>query len=649
MTAPVSTRNQDHNAEGFAIIGMAGRFPGADSVDELWDRLLAGDDLLHEDNEGRWTLPGMDRGGFLRGVADFDPEFFGMTPEEALNTDPQHRLILETAYATFEDAGVFADLRRNNRVGVFVGMTNNSYSELLVANLNRQGTDSLHPSTLIGNMANMMAARVSQHFNLHGPSLALDTACSSSIVGLALAVNSIRQGDCDAALVAGINLLNTPTTLHSFAATGALSPTGQVRVFADDADGTLPSEAAVAILIKPLSAALAAGDRIHGVIRGIGINNDGASLGLMAPNPKGQLAAMRLAYQRSGIDPATISYLEVHGTGTTIGDPIELRSIDQFFRDFHAPQSLPVGSVKSELGHSLAAAGLSGLVRLLLSFRHRVLLPIRTLKSVNPRIHFERTCLHPITEPESWDAPHPRRAGLNSFGFGGTNAHLIVEEPPVTDDRPIREQPRLLTLAARTPADLTAMRERLADHLAARPEPALAHVARATHRREGLPHRFSVVAHDRAAAVQQLHGGAGEAVLHAGRTALTGSRVNPVFVFGGQGLQRSGMGSGLYDAEPVFRSTLAEAADLLRPLLGGVDIRELLFAEEGTSEAALLHQARYVQPAVVALEIAQACMWKSHGITPTAVIGHSLGESPAAHVAGVLGLADVLRLVSAPN
>lgn len=226
MTAPVSTRNQDHNAEGFAIIGMAGRFPGADSVDELWDRLLAGDDLLHEDNEGRWTLPGMDRGGFLRGVADFDPEFFGMTPEEALNTDPQHRLILETAYATFEDAGVFADLRRNNRVGVFVGMTNNSYSELLVANLNRQGTDSLHPSTLIGNMANMMAARVSQHFNLHGPSLALDTACSSSIVGLALAVNSIRQGDCDAALVAGINLLNTPTTLHSFAATGALSPTG---------------------------------------------------------------------------------------------------------------------------------------------------------------------------------------------------------------------------------------------------------------------------------------------------------------------------------------------------------------------------------------------------------------------------------------
>lgn len=646
MTAPVSTRNQDHNAEGFAIIGMAGRFPGADSVDELWDRLFAGDDLLHEDNEGRWKLSGMDRGGFLRGVADFDPEFFGMTPEEALNTDPQHRLILETAYATFEDAGVFADLRRNNRVGVFVGMTNNSYSELLVANLNRQGTDSLHPSTLIGNMANMMAARVSQHFNLHGPSLALDTACSSSIVGLALAVNSIRQGDCDAALVAGINLLNTPTTLHSFAATGALSPTGQVRVFADDADGTFPSEAAVAILIKPLSAALAAGDRIHGVIRGIGINNDGASLGLMAPNPKGQLAAMRLAYQRSGIDPATISYLEVHGTGTTIGDPIELRSIDQFFRDFHAPQSLPVGSVKSELGHSLAAAGLSGLVRLLLSFRHRVLLPIRTLKSVNPRIHFERTCLHPITEPESWDAPHPRRAGLNSFGFGGTNAHLIVEEPPVTDDRPIREQPRLLTLAARTPADLTAMRERLADHLAARPEPALAHVARATHRRESLPHRFSVVAHDRAAAVQQLRGGADEAALHAGRTALTGSRVNPVFVFGGQGLQRSGMGSGLHDAEPVFRSTLAEAADLLRPLLGGVDIRELLFAEEGTPEAALLHQARYVQPAVVALEIAQACMWKSHGITPTAVIGHSLGEYPAAHVAGVLGLADVLRLVS---
>ncbi len=439
-----------------AVIGFAGRFPGASDLDDFWANLLAGRDAFGGPPPGRWPTGAGGTAAFLDGIEQFDPLFFGLSPSEAELIDPQQRLFLETAWHALEHAGVSADAASGRSVGVFAGAVAGDY-----ANLVRAAGRATDPRAFVGGSAAVLAARVAYHLNLHGPCLTVDTACSSSLTAIHLACESVRAGGCELALAGGVAVLATPEFHAAGAAAGMLSPTGRCRPLRAGADGFVPGEAVVVLVLKPLASALADGDRIHGVIRGTAVNQDGATNGLTAPSGPAQAEVIRRAHAAGGTDPATVSYVELHGTGTPLGDPIETDALAQAFAG--ADGRCGLGSVKGNVGHTLAASGATGLVKVLLALRHRRLPPTAPAGDLNPQVRLDATRFYAVDRATDWTpAPGaPLRAGVSSFGFGGSNAHAVLDDGAAYEEAVPRTDPRCVpvVVSAKT-ADALAARLR---------------------------------------------------------------------------------------------------------------------------------------------------------------------------------------------
>ena len=642
-------------AEPIAVIGMAGRFPGADSVAALWRNLLDGvegisffsDDELRAAGVSEQQLadPHYVRARGVLADADlFDAAFFGLSPREAELTDPQHRVFLECAWEVLEDAG-YDPFRYPGSIGVYAGVGINTYLLRMVA-IAPEAALADGYQALLGNDKDFLPTRVSYKLDLRGPSLSVQTACSTSLVATHLACEGLRRGEADMALVGGVSVRVPQRTGYRYQEGGISSPDGHCRAFDAEAGGTVQGSGVAAVLLKPLSRALADGDRVRAVLRGSAINNDGSGkVGYTAPSVAGQAAVIRAALERAGVEPDSIGYVEAHGTGTALGDPIEVAALAEAFGE-RRHGKLAIGSVKSNLGHLDAAAGVTGLIKTVLAVEHGVLPPSLHYRRPNPELG-EHPC-EVVAERRTWGAPataaSPRRAGVSSFGIGGTNAHVVLEEAPQAQVSGPSRALQLLLLSARSEAALDHAAQRLAGHLESRPDgdaaPPLADVAftlqvgRARHR-----HRRALVVADVGEAVERLRkDGAAQA---AGRVADSAPAV--AFLFPGQGAQRAGMTRRLYRQEEVYRRHFDACADLAAPHLG-CDLRELVLGPGADDER--LRETRWAQPALFAVEHALARTWMDWGVQPHAVGGHSLGEYVAACLAGVFDLADAVRLVA---
>ncbi|MFV2083645.1 SDR family NAD(P)-dependent oxidoreductase [Micromonospora sp. LOL_021] len=645
--------------EPIAIIGMAGRFPGADSIDEFWQLLVDGRDGVGAVPPHRWNGAALhdsdpmstgtittDQGGFLSDVDRFDAGFFGIPAREAQSLDPQHRLLLECAWHALEDADVDPAGLAGGRTGVYIGISNSDYARLL----QRGGLDQLDAYFGTGTSLNAAAGRIAYLLGLHGPAIAVDTACSSALVALHLAIRSLRSGETDTALVGGVNVIVSPEASVAVSRAHMLSPTGRCKTFAADADGFVRSEAAAVVLLKPLSAALRDGDRVLAVVRGSAVNSDGASSGLTAPNGTAQQAVLRAALADAGASGPQVSYLEAHGTGTALGDPVEVRAAWQVLGDGRAPgEPLHLGSVKSNIGHCESASGIVSVVKTVLALRHGRLPANLHCAELNPQIGWAQMNVRVLDEPVRWrSGGRPRLAGVSSFGFSGTNAHVLLAEAPLQEpagrpvtNGPAEDEPRgpwLLPLSAPDEAGLdrsvTAWDEVLAGSTDA-DLPAV--VGSAGAGRAHLPVRRAALG----SSVEDLRRALAKRTAPAG-AAGAGRPPRVAFLFSGQGSQYFGMGAELHRTEPVFRETFDACDQILAPRLGS-SLPELMWHG---ARPELLDQTWATQPALVALELSLAALWASWGVQASAVIGHSVGEISAAIHAGVLDLADGLALVA---
>ncbi|SDE84516.1 type I polyketide synthase [Streptomyces griseoaurantiacus] len=636
--------------EPVAVVGIGCRFPGAPDADSFWRLLVDGRDAITEVPRERWDATRVDapaHGGFLDGVDEFDARLFGMSAREAARTDPQQRLLLEVARQTLDDAELDPARLTGTATGVFVGISSHDYSAL---QMSRPEDIDVYAAT--GNAHSVAANRLSYTLDLRGPSLALDSACSSSLHAVHLACESLRRGECDTALAGGVNLMLTPGLSVAFAAGGMLSPDGRCRTFDDSANGYVRGEGAGLVLLKPLSRALAEGDRVHAVIRGSATGHGGRSNGLTAPRGSAQRAVCERALDRAGLTPGEIHYVEAHGTGTPLGDPVEWEALAAVYgRDRTAGEPCLVGSVKTNIGHLEAAAGIAGLIKAALVVRHRQVPP--TLHLRTPNRHLVPGAA--LDVPTRLTAlPEPARAGLaraavSSFGFGGATAHLVLEsapEPPRDGTTPPERPVHALCLSAHTPTALTTLATHWRTHLAAHPEADLAALCRtADTGRPRLAHRAVLTggsAGELDAALDALVRGDTSAALVRDRVR-TGPAPRVAFLFSGQGTQYTGMGRGLYETHGGFARTLDRADAVLRPHLG-LPLTDLLFADGAGAER--LAGTRHCQPALVALELALAELWTSLGVRPAAVLGHSIGAYAAACVAGVMPLEDALTLAA---
>ncbi|WP_219664092.1 type I polyketide synthase [Streptomyces bambusae] len=639
--------------EPVAVIGLGCRFPGgADSPAAFWRLLREGRDATGTVPPDRWAAAARtegdddvlartpSRGGFLaEDPAAFDAEFFGVSAREAEAVDPQQRLMLEVAWEALEHAGIPPRSLKGSSTGVFVGASASDYGVLQMNDIERVDAFSGTGSAL-----SIIANRISYTFGLHGPSMVVDTACSSSLVAVHLAVQSLRNGECDLALAGGVNLLLSPAATVNFEDAGVMAADGRSKAFAVGADGYGRGEGCGLVVLKRLSLAQRDGDTVLAVLRASAVNQDGATNGLMAPNPAAQQAVIRSALAAaSGLEAGDIDYVEAHGTGTELGDPIEVEGLTAALAPAGRARDLLIGSVKTNIGHLEAAAGVAGLIKVVLCLAHGQLPPSLHFDRPNPHIPFDRLPVKVVTANTSWRPrpDRPRRAGVSGFGFGGTNAHLIVEEAPAGDAAPAARRtagptrPLLFPLSAGSPAALRAHAGRLADWLAhhqdASPTDVLHTLAL---RRSHEPHRSAVVAADRAALVRGLRAHAAETA----SPAPTGGGPGPVWVFSGQGSQWEGMGSRLLREEPTFARSVADLDPLVR-------------AEAGFSVEEVLRSGRLpegvdaVQPLLFTVQVALAAMWRAHGVRPAAVIGHSMGEVAAAVVAGALDAIDGVRVV----
>ncbi|MDO5741067.1 MAG: SDR family NAD(P)-dependent oxidoreductase, partial [Ornithinimicrobium sp.] len=625
-----------------AVIAMACRLPDADTPEAFWDNLLAGRDSVTEVPPSRWQLPEGARarwGAFLDDVAGFDADYFGVSPQEAAVMDPHARIFLEVAHEALERAGYAGARRKDRRIGIFVAVGESGYPQLLHDAME----DGLPPSpaALVGNLRSLVAARVAHHLDLSGPALVVDTACSSALVALHQARRSLEAGECDLALVGGVHLNLTSTTYRLLEAAQALSPSGRSRAFSAGADGFVPGEGAAALVLEPLAAAQAAGDRVLAVVRGSAVNNDGRSLSLMAPNPLLQEAVITAAYRDADLDPATVSYLEAHGTGTAIGDPIEARSLMRAFPPGDGPRWL--GSVKTNVGHLLNTAGMPSLLKVVLSLSHRQLPPSLHYDEPSPQFDLESAGLAVVREARPWSGPSPLRAGINGFGFGGTNAHVILEEAP---DEPPREDlaspptgPHLLTLSAASESALRAAATNLAAYARSNPDLDEGDVVRsASTARDHSRHRLALpVQGDLAPALESL-----VARGPVGSSARRRPRV--VFVFPGQGSQFPGMGVAMHRSQAAYRGTFEELSAAVGPLGRQSLLGWSLDVDADPTELAATAVA---QPLLVAFGISLAAQLRAWGVRPDAVVGHSVGELTAAAVCGALDPVEAVRFAAA--
>ncbi|MEU6670089.1 SDR family NAD(P)-dependent oxidoreductase [Streptomyces sp. NPDC046727] len=642
-----------------AIIGMAGRFPGAESTQALWELLASGSVVLSRFTPQELRADGVPDAdaaqpgyvpvkGILDDIAGFDSPLFGYSGLEASVIDPQQRIFLECAWTALEDAGCDPE-QYPGTAAVFAGSMLSTY---LIHNLLPR-TDlkaSLGvPMIFQGNAPDALATRVAYKFNLRGPAVNVHTACSTSLVAVHQAVQSLLSQECDVALAGGVSVTVPQRSGYLPAASGIESPDGQCRPFSADADGTVFSNGVGVVVLKRLADALADGDRVHAVILGSAVNNDGAQrAGYTAPGVAGQTAVIREALSMAGVSPRTISYVEAHGTGTPIGDPIEVAALTAAYRAAAPGESdrgwCALGSAKANLGHLDAAAGVTGLIKAVLALGHRQIPAPPHTGRPHPDLGLADSPFFVPRETTPWPtADGPRRAAVSSFGIGGTNAHVILEEAPEPAPRPAPEPPDLpvaLPLSARTETALDTLTARLADHMAATPELRVDDVARTLRAgRRQLRRRRVVVAADTATAARALHE-------QDRRACVTGTSTRddaPVgFLLPGQGAQFPTMAVGLHRAHPVFRAALDECARLLRPHLGA-DLVELL-RNGGEDE---LRRTSVTQPAVLAVSWALARLWEHWGVQPKALLGHSLGEYTAALLAGVLELPEALALVAA--
>ncbi|WP_030326416.1 hybrid non-ribosomal peptide synthetase/type I polyketide synthase [Streptomyces sp. NRRL B-3229] len=655
---PTTSAEPGSPGGALAVLSTACRFPGADTPESFWELLAAGGDTVGELPEGRRgheaPRPTPRVGSFLPDPATFDADFFGMDEAEARATEPQARIFLELAHEALERAGYAGPRRNDRRIGVFAATGDSGYREILTeaADGDLAGT----PAALAGNLPNLIAARVSQALDLNGPALAVDTACSSALVALHLARRSLLAGECDLAVVGGVNLSLTPTGHRLLEATGALSPTGRCRAFTADADGFVLGEGGAAIVLARLDDARTTGDPVLALVRGTAVNNDGHSLGLLAPTPRGQREVIGRAYEECGVDPADVSYVEAHGTGTPIGDPVEAQSLGQAFppRADGAPRL--VGSVKANLGHLLNAAGMPALVKVVLALSHRRLPPSPGSAEPAPFLGRSAPGFRLVAGNEEWTGVRgrPLTAGVNSFGFGGTNAHAILEEAPGDAEEAAAAMPEatggphLLTLSARTGDALRVAAAELAAYLRAHPDLDEGDVCATvnTARDEG-PYRMAVVAHGDLA--RKLDGSMADLASVAvpgpdGRaTAPVRTRPRTVFVLPGQGTRWGNAGRELYRSAPVFRDLLDEASSLTGPVLGRSLAAWCL--DEGADPTDLA-RTEVTQPLLVAFGVALAGQLAAWGVTPDAVVGHSVGEITAACIAGALSPSDAVAFAA---
>ena len=646
--------------EPIAIVGMGCRFPSAASPREFLQLLREGrdavghlpaartaDDLFHAAHADAPSLAGAHRGGFLDQVASFDAPFFGLTPREAELMDPQQRLLLEVCWEALEDAGIAADGLRGSATGVFVGISTGDYSAL-------QMHSGRMPDGYLGtgNSFSIAANRLSYVLDLRGPSMAIDTACSSSLSALHQACLNLRRGECELALTAGVNLILSSHFTSALAQAGMLSPDGQCKTFDAAANGYVRGEGCGAVVLKRLSAAERDGDRVLAVVRGVAVNQDGRSNGLTAPNSLAQQAVVRQALHDAGVGPQQIGYLEAHGTGTELGDPIEIGALKEvLLPDRPAEQHCWIGSVKTNIGHLEAAAGMAGLLKAVLSLHHGEIFPHLHLRQINPLIDIADTPLAIPTELQPWPEDE-RFAGVSSFGFGGTNTHAVLSAAPAPTKASNGQTQHgaagihLLTLSATDERALRALAQRYADYLHEHPEVDLADICvTAGTGRAHLAQRLAAIAASadelRTALAAFAHEGTAKQI--ASGTARDAPRPKNAFLFTGQGAQYNGMGRRLYETQPLFRGDLDECAAILRDELE----QPLLEVLWDPAMGDLLNQTAYTQPALFALEYALARQWQRWGIEPAAVMGHSVGEYAAACIAGVFSLQDGLRLIAA--
>ena len=632
--------------EPIAIVGIGCRFPGASTPDAFWDLIARGADMIGAAPADRPGGAALGAGGFLETVELFDAGFFGVTPREAEIMDPQQRLLLEVAWEAIEDAGINADTLAGSRTGVFVGISNLDYLRLQEGRA--AATD---PYAGTGNAFSIAANRLSYLLDLRGPSWAVDTACSSSLVAVHQACENLRAGECDAALAGGVNLILAPQLTSVFTRAGMMSPTHRCRTFDASADGYVRGEGAAMVLLKRLSDAQRDGDTVLAVIRGSAVNQDGRSNGLTAPNGPAQQAVLRDALAAAGVAPSRIGYVEAHGTGTPLGDPIEMQALTSVLAEGRtAAERCAVGSVKTNIGHLESAAGIAGLIKTTLALRQGVIPPSLHFTTVNPHITLDGTPFFVPAAAAAWTrGDQPRLAGVSAFGFGGTNAHVVLEEAPAsalpaTGDRTERPA-HVLTLSARSETALRARGSQAAAFLRAHPDLPLADAAfSANTGRVPLTHRAAIVAASSGDAASGLAAfaasGASSGVI-AGRAP--GQTQKPAFLFTGQGAQYTGMARDIFDTEPVFRGAMLAFDDRFRRETN----ESLLDVIYSTDNDRRLDDTFYTQPALFALECSLARLWASWGVEPSAVMGHSVGEYAAACVANVFDEDEGMRLIVA--
>ncbi len=669
--------------EPIAIVGMGCRYPGgANNPEAFWELLHEGRDVITDIPAGRWDIdeyydpepdvPGKmytRSCGFLDSIDTFDGQFFGLSPREIINMDPQHRLVLEVAWQSLEYANLVPENLFGSSTGVFVGLTTFDYAICLV----QQGEESIDTYFALGNGFNSAAGRLSYLLGLNGPSMAIDSACSSSLTTIHLACQSLRNKECDLALAGGVNIIASPVANINFSRTLMLSPDCRCKTFDASANGYVRGEGCGMLVLKRLSDAERDGDHVLAMLRGSAVNQDGASGGLTVPNGPSQEKLYRQALDNAGVDSQEVSYIEAHGTGTPLGDPIEVRSLGNVYCQTSRERPLMIGSVKTNVGHLEAGAGVISIMKVVLAMQHEKIPPHLHFHEPNPHIPWSEMQLEVPTKLTDWSqGEKPRIAAISGFGISGSNAHVLVEEAPAprtfgsgappdpesgAERRPVESQERplhILTLSAKTEEVLRELATRYKEHLTKKQNTNLADLCYTANLcRSRLNHRLSIVSSSCADLLEQLtlfsDGQETEKSFQGPFYSVSQPRI--VFLFTGQGSQYINMGRQLYESQPVFRDTIDRCHEILKPCLQK-SLLEILYPEPHTPDLEPktlnpeLNETAYTQPALFALEYALFELWKSWGVMPTAVMGHSVGEYVAACAAGVFSLEDGLKLIA---